>query len=90
MVSSVFIGFTFHTDCRKTHYTPSGINPVGAQLPCDNSEDKLDQAEWYTLYQCFAEWDHNSFNHILGTLKQNFLSLYCLALLVCVMVMMFP
>lgn len=88
MVYSIFIGFTFYTDCRKTYYTPSGINPVGPQLSCDNSEDKLDQADWYALYQCFAAWDHNSFNHVLGTLKQNFLSRYCPTVQVCAMLLM--
>lgn len=67
-----------HFTLTAGRHTP-GINPVGPLLPCDNSEDKLDQAEWYD-HQCFAAWDHNNFNHVLGTLKLNVLSQYCPAL----------
>lgn len=45
MLYTVYIGFMFYIDCRKTYDTPSGMNSVGLKLPHNNSEDKVDYAE---------------------------------------------
>lgn len=64
MLYSVYIGFMFYTDGRKTYDTPSGMNSVRLKLPHNNSEDKFDRSEWYTLDQCFAAWGRSSFNPV--------------------------
>lgn len=69
MLYSVYIGFMFYTDGRKTYDTPSGMNSVKLKLPHNNAEDKFDRSEWYTLDQCFAAWGCSGFNPVLGTLK---------------------